>query len=214
MSFSLNLFRSVPVMGIARGLSQAQLENLLPAYAAAGLNTIEITLDTPDALMLIGNIKSAAGTALQVGAGTVRSRADLDAALKAGASFIVTPVLNRDVIRACVEESVPVFPGAYTPTEIFEAHSAGATMVKVFPASMLGPDYIRQIKAPLRDVLLMPTGGVDLSALKEYRKAGADAYGIGTPLFTKELLAKADHAAWLNHFRSFADVFTGQAKGS
>ena len=209
MSFSLNRFRSVPVMGIARGLSRQQLENLLPPYIASGLNTIEITLDTPDAVALISSLKASAGDALQIGAGTVRTLTDLDKALKAGAVFIVTPVLNLEVVRACVQQSVPVFPGAFTPTEIYDAHAAGATMVKVFPASLLGPEYIRQIKAPLRDVPLMPTGGVDLSALKEYRKAGADAYGIGTPLFTKELLAKADHNFWLDHFRSFVAEFIG-----
>lgn len=214
MAFSMTRFRSVPVMGIARGLTLQQLENFLPAYMASGMNTLEVTIDTPDAAVLIARVKILGGDQLQVGAGTVRSLSDLELALQAGAEFIVTPILVRDVIRTCVDRGVPVFPGAFTPSEIFEAHALGAGMVKVFPASMLGPEYIRQIKAPLRDVLLMPTGGVDLKALKEYRAAGADAYGVGTPLFTKELLAKADHGAWLDHFRSFAAVFTGEENNS
>lgn len=202
--FSLKRFQQVPVMGIVRGLDWEELSSILPAFAEAGLNTLEITLNTIDAPQLIRRVQAVSGDRIQVGAGTVRTMQDLAVALDAGASFIVTPILDLEVVGACTKESIPVFPGAFTPTEIHQAHQAGATMVKVFPASAMGPDYIRNLKAPMPDILLMPTGGIDLGVLPRFKAAGADAYGIGSPLFPKELLARRDEAAWLAHFSSFA----------
>lgn len=195
-------------MGIIRGLRASDLETILPAYVKSGLNTIEVTMNTPGATELIQQIRSFAGQDLQVGAGTVRSVEDLRTALDAGAAFIVTPTLEMDVIRECVTAGVPVFPGAFTPTEIHQAHRAGATMVKVFPAAVLGPDYIRNLRAPLPDIRLMPTGGIDLAAMRLYRKAGADAFGIGSPLFKSELIEQRDPELWLAHFRTFANEFS------
>jgi 2-dehydro-3-deoxyphosphogluconate aldolase / (4S)-4-hydroxy-2-oxoglutarate aldolase len=205
--FDLQRFLKMPVMAIVRGLTREDLDFAVPVLLSVGINTIEVTLNTPEAISLIRFLKARVGDGLQVGAGTVRSLDDLHAALSAGASFIVTPVLQRQVIRTCVGDGIPVFPGAFTPSEIFEAHEAGATMVKVFPASSLGPKYFRSLKAPLPDIKLMPTGGVDKSSMKEYLAAGADAFGIGSPLFAADLIRLRDHRLFSEHVQGFTELF-------
>src|SRR5690606_38334847 len=129
------------------------------------------------------------GNALSIGAGTVCNLPDLRAAKDAGAAFIVMPIVEPDVIRACVDDGMPVFPGAMTPTEVAQAWTLGATMVKLFPAGSLGPIYTRDILTPLSHIPLLATGGVGLEQLTHYWSAGVKGFGIGTPLFPKELIA-------------------------
>jgi len=191
-SFSIELFKQLPIVGILRGLPDAKLPPVVAAVRDGGLTNLEITMNTPGAADQIRAACAIAGPALNIGAGTVTDLGLLDEALAAGASFIVTPTLSAQVIERCVELKVPVFPGAFTPTEIARAWDLGATMVKVFPAEVLGPAYIRSVKAPLPHVRLMPTGGVDLSTLPAYVKAGADAFGVGSPLFRAERIAAED----------------------
>ena len=141
-------FRRLPLLGILRGIAAADVEPLAEAVIGAGLTTVEITMNTAGAPALIARLRAAAGERLMVGAGTVLDLDDLAAALDAGASFIVMPTLDAAVVERCVAERVPVFPGALTPQEIFTAWKAGATMVKVFPAGVFGPGYLREIKGP------------------------------------------------------------------
>ena len=191
-SFSHPLFRQVPVVGILRGLTADQIAPVVTAARDGGLTNLEITMNTPGAVDQIRAALKIAGSALNIGAGTVTNLDLLDAALAAGASFIVTPIVGTRVIERCVKLGVPIFPGAFSPTEIFKAWELGATMVKVFPAETLGPGFIKNVKAPCPQLRLMPTGGVDLTTLEAYKKAGADAYGVGSPLFRPERLAAAD----------------------
>jgi 2-dehydro-3-deoxyphosphogluconate aldolase/(4S)-4-hydroxy-2-oxoglutarate aldolase len=142
-----------------------------------------------------------------VGAGTVCTKKDLKHALKLGAQFIVTPVIDKGVIKSCVKAEIPVFPGAYTPTEIFKAWSLGASMVKVYPATSLGPDYIKDVKAPLPQVKLMPTGGVSIDNLLPFKRAGADGFGIGSQLFDKQLIKAKDWLGLKAHFARFISTF-------
>ena len=199
-------FNSVPVVGIIRGVDAADFEMILKPFVNSGLTTLEITLNTSGAGNLIRTANEFFQGNVNIGAGTVRSLKDLDQALEFGASFIVTPVLNKIVVSKCVELNIPVFPGAFTPTEIAEAFDVGATMVKVFPASSVGPDYIKNIKAPMPEIKLMPTGGVSLENLQAYKVAGADAYGMGTPLFRTDLIKQKNWSALEDHFRNVADA--------
>jgi 2-dehydro-3-deoxyphosphogluconate aldolase/(4S)-4-hydroxy-2-oxoglutarate aldolase len=194
--FSLELFQRVPIIGILRGLPLAQLRPVVEAVRDSGLTNLEITMNTPGAAEQIRAAATLAGPALNLGAGTVTDLKLLDQALAAGASFIVTPHLAVPVIERCVKLGVPVFPGAFSPTEIFQAWELGATMVKVFPAETFGPAYIRSVKAPFPQVRLMPTGGVNLDTLASYAQAGADAFGVGSPLFQPDRLAAGDWT-WL-----------------
>ena len=140
----------------------------------------------------IREARSVAGDKMCLGAGTVLNLKLLEQALAAGASFIVTPTTNSEVIRECVRLKIPVFSGAYSPAEIVTAWDLGATMVKVFPAETLGPNYVKEVKAPLPQVKLMPTGGVDLKTISTYKKAGADGFGIGGPLFDRGRIESGD----------------------
>lgn len=206
--FSWSLFSQMPIVGILRNIPSESLTQLLPGYIEAGLTTLEITLNTPGASEMIRMLKHEAGEKLNIGAGTVRNAADLEIALSAGADFIVTPNIDEEVIKECVRLAIPIFPGAYTPTEIYKAWQLGASIVKVFPATSLGASYFKDVLAPLNDVKMMPTGGVSLESIPGFFHAGASAFGVGSPLFEKSLLEKRDWEGLQRHFTKFTDLIT------
>jgi 2-dehydro-3-deoxyphosphogluconate aldolase/(4S)-4-hydroxy-2-oxoglutarate aldolase len=206
-SFSTNLFQQLPIVGILRGLPAEKLRPVVEAVLEGGLTNLEITMNTPGAADQIRAERQLAGGAVNIGAGTVTSLQLLDVALAAGASFIVTPTIVPAVVERCVQLKVPVFPGAFSPTEIQQAWELGATMVKVFPADTLGPGYLRSVKAPQPHLKLMPTGGVDVSNLEAYAQAGADAFGVGSPLFRAERIAANDWEWLRNQCRAFAAAY-------
>ena len=179
----LDRFRRLPLLGILRGIGAEHVPPLVEAIVSAGLETIEITMNTEDAADLIADMVRQGGDRLTVGAGTVLSSDDLDRARDAGASFIVMPTLVRDVVNRCVVKGIPVFPGALTPREIHEAWTAGATMVKVFPASCFGPAYLKEIKGPFRNIELLACGGVSAENMAAYFSAGASATAFGGSVF-------------------------------
>lgn len=184
----------LPLIGILRGFSLAQLPPILAATEGGGLRNVEITMNSPGACEQIRRASETGG--LNVGAGTVTSLSLLQAALDAGAKFIVTPALNREVIRECVRQSVPVFPGAFSPTEMVEAWELGATMVKIFPADTGGPAFLRALRGPFPQIKFLPTGGVDLQTAADFLQAGAAGLGVGSPLFDKQRIDRCDWA-WL-----------------
>ena len=202
--FSWDLFNKMPVVGIIRNLTVGDINFVLPIYKQAGFTTIEITLNTPEALSVISSLALEYKGELNVGAGTVCTLDDLAAAITAGANFIVTPIFKAEVVKKCVSMEVPIFPGAFSPTEIYEAWELGASMVKLYPASVVGPAYVSAVLAPLNKVKLMPTGGIHLSNMLAFMKAGAASLGIGSELFDKKIIQKRDSEAMLNHFTLFA----------
>lgn len=177
-------FRRFPLMGILRGGDTAVVGPLVETLAAAGLETLEVTLNTPDAPAMIRRALEAAGRRMAIGAGTVLDCAGLDAALEAGAGFIVSPVLVPEVVAECVRRGVPVFPGALTPQEIFAAARAGASMVKVFPASVFGPSYFREVHGPFESIELLACGGIRPGNCGEWFAAGAAAVAFGGSVFS------------------------------
>jgi 2-dehydro-3-deoxyphosphogluconate aldolase/(4S)-4-hydroxy-2-oxoglutarate aldolase len=205
--FSPELFRQLPIVGILRGLPASRLRSVVEAVCDGGLTNLEITMNTPGAADQIKVAREIAGVALNIGAGTVTDLRLLEEALAAGASFIVTPTVVAPVIERCGQLKVPVFPGAFSPTEIVRAWELGATMVKIFPAEFLGPAYLRSLKAPFPHLKLMPTGGVDVATLDAYAKAGADAFGVGSPLFRAERIAAQDWEWLRNQCRVFAEAY-------
>ncbi|HLL94363.1 MAG TPA: bifunctional 4-hydroxy-2-oxoglutarate aldolase/2-dehydro-3-deoxy-phosphogluconate aldolase [Spirosoma sp.] len=202
--FSWPLFDQAPLVGIIRNVPTIDVIQLLPLFWESGLTTLEITMNTPGAETLIQYAREHYADSLNVGAGTVCTTDDLTRALAAGAQFIVSPIVSRPVILACVGQGIPVFPGAFTPTEIYEAWSLGASMVKVFPATSLGPGYIKDLKAPLSQVKLLPTGGVTLSNLADFFQAGANGVGVGSQLFNNVLIQDKDWTGLKNHFQEFS----------
>lgn len=203
-SFSWEMFNAAPIVGIMRNFKQSDIENILPAFADGGLNTIEVTMNSAGAEESIRYARTNFAEKLNVGAGTVLTDNDLDAALQAGAQFIVTPVVNFSIIERCKQLAVPIFPGAYTPTEIFNAWNAGATMVKVFPMVGNAIEYIKAVRAPLPQIKLLPTGGVSIDNLHQFFEAGVSGVGVGSHLFDKQLIKNKDWNALRNHFRRFA----------
>ena len=202
--FSWELFDKMPIVGIIRNLTVADINFVLPIYKQAGFTTIEITLNTPEALSVISSLANQYNGELNVGAGTVCTLDDLTDAVNAGANFIVTPIFKAEVVKKCVSMGVPIFPGAFSPTEIYEAWELGASMIKLYPASVVGPVYVSAVLAPLNKVKLMPTGGIHLSNMLAFMKAGATSLGIGSELFDKKIIQKRDSEAMLNHFTLFA----------
>ena len=188
-------FRKLPVMGILRGVEAGELEPLVESIVSSGLETIEITMNTAGAAGLIQAAKKLAGQRLVIGAGTVLDTEDLKTALDAGASFIVMPVLVAAIVEICRKKGVPVFPGALTPQEIYNAWSAGATMVKVFPAKFFKEAYFKEIKGPFRDIELLACGGVTPENIRSFFSCGASAVAFGSSVFKKEWLAKKDYSA-------------------
>lgn len=183
---NLTRFKKLPVMGILRGIPDYSLEPLLETIEISGLRTIEFAMNTRNAPDLIRGAVKLSGGRLMIGAGTVLDLETLKTALDSGATFIVTPVLVREVADYCVKNKIPVFPGAFCPKEIYEAWCAGATMVKVFPVKFLGPEYFREIKGPFEDIELMACSGVTPENIRSYFENGASAVAVGSSVFRKD----------------------------
>ena len=177
------------VIAVIRADSGDQLVSVCRALAAGGVRACEITMTTPGALAAIAQASRELGDSALIGAGSVLDAETARAAILAGARFVFSPVLNLDVIQMAHRYDCVAVPGAMTPTEIFTAWSAGADVVKVFPANHFGPQYLRDVHGPLPQVKLTPTGGVDLSTAADWIKAGAVAIGVGSSLVKKDLLA-------------------------
>lgn len=199
--FKGDLFRQIPVMGILRNISYDDVFKILPVYKTAGLGTIEVTMDSRDALDIIRDAVKAYGASLNIGAGTVTTISELKNALKAGAQFIVSPNTDEEVIKACRTNGVPVFPGAITPTEIMKAWKLGAFMVKVFPAGSMDIRYFKYIMQPLKNIPMMATGGVGISDIKHFKSIGINAFGIGSSLFNKDYIKNKDWESLYGHFK-------------
>lgn len=182
-------FKKLPIMGILRGAERAGIKPLVEAVVASGLETLEITMNTGDAPLVIADAVKASRGHLMIGAGTVLNIDSLKTALDSGASFIVTPVFIEEVVEYCVEKVIPIFPGALTPSEIYRAWSAGATMVKVFPAGFFGPPYFKEVKGPFANIELLACGGVTAENIGDYFANGASAAAFGAGIFRKEWLA-------------------------
>lgn len=161
------------------------------ALAAGGVTAIEVTMTVPNAVRLIEELAQSLPADVIVGAGTVLEAETARQVMAAGARFVVSPVCRPDIIGMCHDHNVPAMPGCFTPTEILTAWDAGADIVKVFPATMLGPGYFKDVRAPLPQVKLMPTGGVTIENAGAWIRAGAVAIGVGTALVDPKAVAES-----------------------
>lgn len=198
------LFDKMPVVGILRNVPLNVIEAILPYYKKAGFTTLEITMNSENVCEIISRL-SEDNPDMNIGAGTVCTMADLKKALDAGASFIVAPILDTAVAIYCKEHTIPIFPGAYTPLEIYTADKLGATAVKIFPATQLGAGYIQEVLAPLSHLKLLPTGGVSVENIASFFKSGAVGVGMGGSLFDKILIANEDYDGLYRHFKAIAE---------
>ncbi len=170
------------IIAIIRANSSNQLIKAAGAIHAGGINVIEVTMTTPNALQVIEDVAAAYGDEVLVGAGSVLDAETARMVMLAGAEFIVSPVTKSDVIDVCNRYGKTVIPGAFTPTEILSAWEAGADVVKVFPSGGAGPGYIKDVSAPLPHIPLVPTGGINAQNAANFIAAGATALGVGSAL--------------------------------
>jgi 2-dehydro-3-deoxyphosphogluconate aldolase/(4S)-4-hydroxy-2-oxoglutarate aldolase len=189
------------VVAVIRMRDAAKLRAVVDAIAAGGVRAIEVTMTVPGAIGLIATLAASLPSEILLGAGTVIDAETARAVIDAGARYVVSPVLRPAVIAACHERGVPVAPGCFSPTEILDAHERGADIVKVFPATVLGPTYIKDIRAPMPQLKLMPTGGVTLDNAGDWIRAGAVAVGVGSALLDSKAIDEGR-----------LDVLTGNAR--
>jgi len=202
----LDRVREVGLIPVVRARSAEEALRAIAAIEAGGVTILEITMTVPGATSLIREVAREAKGAL-VGAGTVLDPETARACVDAGARFIVSPALNLDTIAACREMGIAVFPGALTPTEVLTAWRAGADAVKVFPAGAVGgPSYIKSLKAPLPEIELVPTGGVNLKTAGDFLRAGALALGVGADLVDLVALSRGEDRVLTERARQFMKV--------
>jgi len=206
-SFNWNSFHEFPVVGILRGFTTRQVERIGKTCFEAGLTNLEVTLNTKDASEQISLLREIAPANVNIGAGTVLDEAGLQTALAAGANFIVSPITHTGLIRSCVEQNIPIMPGAYTPSEVHLAWQTGAPLVKLFPANLGGPQYLKSVLAPLDQVELIAVGGVNLSNFSSYLKSGAAGVGIGSPFFNRKKIESEDWEWLQEQVKAFLKVF-------
>lgn len=191
------------IVGIVRLNDSSNLVDLARVLQDAGVNFLEITLTTPNAFEAIEKINQTLDDDFYVGAGTVTTLDLAEKAIKSGAKFIVSPNFKKEVIEISHLNSIPAMPGCLTPTEIFQAHEAGADVVKIFPSSLGGTAYLKEIRGPFPDIKFMPTGSIAPEMITEYLKVGAFCLGIGTSMIKPDDVYQKN---WKNITESITQV--------
>lgn len=204
----LEILERHKIVAIVRLDDLSTARHITEALVGGGIRAIEFTLTNPDALSTIAAIRQSADATVAIGAGSVIRLDQVGAVADAGAQFVVSPISKRELISACAERDLPAMPGAFTPTEIQQAWEWGASVVKVFPANHLGRRYIKDVKAPLPHLRLMPTGGVNADNLREFLDQGAFAVGVGSSLINNDAVADRD---W-KRLRENAETYVRQIR--
>ena len=176
------ILQANPVVAVLRAGHAREYAPVIAALADGGVRSIELTLSTAGVFELLPGLIRDFGDQVEIGVGTVTAETEAGEALDAGARFLVTPVTNSAIVRAAAERGIPVFPGGLTPTELFTGWRAGATAVKIFPASTVGPGYIAQLRGPFPELAVIPSGGVAIEDAPGWIRAGALAVSLGGPL--------------------------------
>lgn len=167
---------------VIRGERADQYAPVLETLAGAGIRSVELTLSTPGTLDDLPSLLESFGERLDIGVGTVTAPEDLRIAAERGAHYIVTPITRADLLEAATDAGIPIVPGGLTPSELHAGWAAGAAAVKVFPASVVGPGYVKDLRGPFPGIRVIPSGGVDLEAARAWLQAGAEAVSVGGPL--------------------------------
>jgi 2-dehydro-3-deoxyphosphogluconate aldolase / (4S)-4-hydroxy-2-oxoglutarate aldolase len=202
----ISLLTNPGIIAIVRAQESAQVVPLFEALIAGGLRAIEITMTTPNALAAIREARDKVGERALIGVGTVLDADTCNAAITAGAEFVVTPICRTELVAVAHAAGCPIMLGAYTPTEAQVAHEAGADFIKIFPADTLGPGYIKALRAPLPHLRIVPTGGVDVQNVADFLKAGCAALGVGSSLVSAKILQEADWPALTARATAFVNA--------
>lgn len=211
---TLERIESLGLVPVVRASSAGEAMQAIDAIREGGVNVLEITMTVPGAIGVIGEVAKRYGDEVVVGAGTVLDPETARKCIDAGAVFVVSPALNLDTIAACIELGIPVMPGALSPTEVVTAWNAGADMVKIFPAgSVGGPSYLKNLKGPLPQIKMIPTGGVSLATAADFIKAGAAALGVGTDLVDIKAVREGNAHVVTEKAREFVRI-VNEARGN
>ena len=205
-SLTINQLREHGALGIVRVQKAENLLQIAEALQGGGLNCVEITMTTPGALRAIEEAVGKLGDEVLMGAGTILDAATARQAILAGAQFLVTPTVEPDVIEMAHRYGIVVIAGAMTPSEILTAWEAGADMVKVFPAGILGPEYIKAVRGPLPQIPLVPTGGITAGNAGEFIKAGAAIVCAGGWLVDKKAVAEGRYEVLTERARQLVEA--------
>ncbi len=202
----LKIIEESILVAVIRAEKADQAISIARAVADGGIVSIEITMTVPDAINVIKEVHKVLGGRILLGAGTVMDAENARLAIKAGAEFIVSPILNTDVIRVCRKHSIIAIPGAFTPTEIFAAWISGADIVKLFPASIGGPELLKDLRGPFPQIKFMPTGGVTLENVGRFIRAGAVAVAVGGNIVDKKAVSLGKFEVISENSRKFLDA--------
>jgi 2-dehydro-3-deoxyphosphogluconate aldolase / (4S)-4-hydroxy-2-oxoglutarate aldolase len=191
------------IVAVVRKIPVSKVYQTIDALVAGGVKAIEVTLDSENALEVINNIQKKYDKDVIIGAGTVLDAEGAYNAISNGAQFVFAPTLSEETIKVAKRYNKVAIPGVFTPTEILKASEFGADIVKIFPGSVLGPQFIKDVRGPLDHIKMMPTGGITLENLGSYIKAGAVAVGVGSSLLNKKVIEAEDWEALTALAKSF-----------
>jgi 2-dehydro-3-deoxyphosphogluconate aldolase / (4S)-4-hydroxy-2-oxoglutarate aldolase len=181
-------------VAVIRAKDPAKLKRIIESLAEGGITVAEITMTVPNAIQLIEKMSNEVDKNIIIGVGSVLNRTTAIEAIKAGARYVVSPIIKKEIIETAHENDVPVMPGCFTPTEIQTAYEYGADIIKVFPADALGMSFFKSILAPMPHLKLMPTGGVTLTNPGDWIKAGACAVGLGSALLDSKAISEENYS--------------------
>jgi len=207
----MSILNQLKESGIFAVVRNSTVDNIVPiceSLVEGGINCIEITAETPNIAAIIEKAVNEVGDKILIGAGTVLDPETARSVISAGAQFIVSPTLNLETIKVTKRYGVVSIPGAFTPTEILTAYEHGADMIKVFPANVVGPSYVKNIHGPMPGIPIVLTGGINLDNLEEYVTSGAVGVGLGSNLVNpSKLNSEEDYKALIEQARRYADAY-------
>lgn len=206
MRQTIENIKGSPIIAVIRNVEEKETLNIIEALLKGGVTNIEITYGLTSPTKLITNAIKEFKTDAVIGAGTVLTTEQVNESIAAGAKFIFSPVFDKETVEETVKQGVISIPGCISPTEIYEAYKIGASMVKVFPANILGPHFIKDIKVPMPFLDIIPTGGINKENIGEYLKAGALAVGMGSSLIPSDLIENKSYDQLTNHARELSSI--------
>lgn len=205
LNTKIDLLLSSGIIAVVRKIEANKVMDVISALVDGGVTGIEVTLDSENVFEVIGEAQKKFGERVVVGAGTVLDGTSARMAIQAGADFIFAPTLSRETIEVTKRYGKIVIPGVFTPTEILQATEWGADVVKIFPASVLGSQFIKDVRGPLGHIKMMPTGGITLENVGEYIRAGAVAAGVGSSLLDKKMISTSDWVGLSEHANNYVN---------
>lgn len=209
MHETLERLRESAILAVIRTEGQSEALKTVEALLEGGVTAVELTFTTPGVEGALAEAAERYGEHACIGAGTVRSREQAEVAAASGARFLVTPHLDETLLAAMLDTGLPALPGTFTVSEVSKAISAGAEAVKLFPASAVGPGYLRALRGPLPELLAVPTGGIDVGNVESWMDAGALALGAGGELCPRSMISSADWDGITERARRFVEAANG-----